>query len=248
MSCVGFKQIPPEERFSQEVVRTHNLKNNFRGESKISAFQDREWDVYMSGALSDLDGEEYKRITVQIYERVAQVCESMGLKCYCPHQSETTPSKGVPHSKVWRLDYEKVVNSGAVVAYIGVPSLGVGAEVEMARTASAPVILLSEKSRQENLSRLILGNPAVVDIVLFDRPEEIDEPLRKVLFRVFSKRNLEDAATDGQWSLSRFRELERSLEETMAAGKFRNLPAKPIGKEEWEKKAKQSGQQPLFDF
>lgn len=123
-------------------------------------------DVYMSGALSDLTSEKFDWVTKEIYERVEKVCQSMGLTCYCPHKSPTTPTKGIPHSKVWKTDYERVVSSGAIVAYIGIPALGVGAEIEMARTANVPVILLCETSKQEKLSRLILGNPAIVDIVM----------------------------------------------------------------------------------
>ena len=90
------------------------------------------WDVYMSGALSDLTPEEFNKVTKRVYERVEKVCLSMDITCYCPHKSSTTPTKGIPHSKVWRTDYEKVVSSGAVVAFLGIPALGVGAEIEMA--------------------------------------------------------------------------------------------------------------------
>lgn len=153
----------------------------------------------------------------------------------------------MPHGKVWKIDYERVVNSGVVVAYIGIPALGVGAEIEMARTANVPVILLCETTKQERLSRLILGSPAVIDIVLFDNPSEFEEPLRKPLFYVFSKRNLEDAAWEAGWSLPRYRSLERRLEELLAAGRFRNLPPKPMSKDEWKRIPEPSYQKTLFE-
>jgi len=208
----------------------------------------REWDVYMSGALSDLSPEEYERVTAQIYDRVARVCQGMGLKCYCPHRSKTTPTKGLPHSKVWKIDYARVVNSGAVVAYIGIPALGVGAEIEMARTADVPVILLCEMNRQERISRLILGSPAVRDIVLFNDPSEFEEPLRTPLFYVFSRRNLVDAAYEEGWPLSRYQHLERILGETMAAERFRDLPSKPITKDQWKNMPEAVDQKTLFDI
>lgn len=213
----------------------------------MTTMGNREWDVYMSGALSDITPEEYDTVTTEIYGRVAKVCQKMDLKCYCPHQSKTTPTKGMPHGKVWKIDYERVVNSGAVVAYLGIPAFGVGAEIEMARTANVPVILLCETNKQERLSRLILGSPAVVDIVLFDDPSEFEEPLRKPLFYVFSKRNLEDAAYEEGWSLTRYRRLERTLEESLVAGKFRNLPQKPITKDGWKKRPETVDQKTLFE-
>ncbi len=213
----------------------------------MASMRNREWDVYMSGALSDLSPEEYKRVTIEIYERVSRICEGMSLKCYCPHQSKTTPTKGMPHSKVWKIDYERVVNSGAIVAYVGIPALGVGAEIEMARTANVPVILLCEATKQERLSRLILGSPAVVDIVLFENPAQFEALLQKPLFHVFSKRNLEDAAYEEGWPLPRYRQLERTLEESLVAGKFRNLPKMPISKEQWKKMPEVADQRALFD-
>lgn len=201
--------------------------------------QGNKWDVYMSGALSDLTPEEFGKVTKEIYERVERVCGSMGLTCYCPHKSPTTPTKGIPHSKVWKTDYERVVSSGAIVAYIGIPALGVGAEIEMARTANVSVILLCETSKQERLSRLILGNPAVVDIVLFEKPDEFEEPLRKPLFYVFSKRNLDSVAFEENWTVPQFRHLEEVLKDTISAVAHRNFPEKPISKEEWKNKAGQ---------
>ena len=173
----------------------------------------------------------------------------MGLTCYCPHKSPTTPTKGIPHSKVWKTDYERVVSAGAIVAYIGIPALGVGAEIEMARTANVPVILLCETSKQERLSRLILGNPAVVDIVLFEKPHEFEEPLRKPLFYVFSRRNLDSIAFEESWTVPQYRRLEQGLKDTMSAVAHRKLPKKPISREEWKNIANQKpdNQKILFD-
>jgi hypothetical protein len=69
-------------------------------------------------------------------------------------------------------------------------------EIEMARTANKPVILLCEKEAQEALSRIVLGNPAVVDMVLFDKPEEFRDPLKKALIKIFSLQNLEYLALE----------------------------------------------------
>ena len=213
------------------------------------AKKSNKWDVYMSGALSDLTSEEFAKVTGMIYERVEKVCLSMGITCYCPHKSPTTPTKGIPHSKVWKTDYERVVSSGAIVAYIGIPALGVGAEIEMARTANVPVILLCETSKQEKLSRLILGNPAVVDIVLFEKSDEFEEPLKKPLFSVFSKRNLDSVAFEESWTVPQYRRLEQVLTETFSAEAYRKLPEKPISKEEWKNIAKQktNNQKTLFE-
>jgi hypothetical protein len=195
------------------------------------------WDVYMSGALSALSKEDYLYLTKIIYERVENVCQKIGLRCYLPHKSQTTPTKGMPHAKVWEIDYKRVVNSSAIVAYIGMPALGVGAEIEMARTANVPVILLFESSKQEDLSRLILGNPAIKFTIPFDKPEEIDEQLRAYLTLIFSKKNLDEVATLEKWPFPKWNEMQKRLivmENTAQKNTdFRDFPSKPVSFEEW---------------
>jgi hypothetical protein len=119
----------------------------------------------------------------------------------------------------------------------------------MARTANVPVILLCETSKQEKLSRLILGNPAVVDIVLFENPDEFEEPLKKPLFSVFSKRNLDSVAFEESWIVPQYRRLEQVLTDTVSAEAYRKLPEKPISKEKWKNIAKQktNNQKTLFE-
>lgn len=191
----------------------------------------------MSGALSALSDEDYSFVTTQVYERVESVCRDMDLHCYLPHKSPTMPTKGMPHAKVWQIDYGRVVNSGAIVAYIGLPALGVGAEIEMARTANKPVILLFETAKQEELSRLILGNPAVKHAIPFDRPEDIEEPLRRCLILIFSERNLDEIAYAQNWSVRKHVDVRKHLleiEQAMQRGtRFRGFQNKPIGIEDW---------------
>ena len=141
----------------------------------------------MSGALSALSSEDYEYATTRIYDRVQKICAKINLRCYLPHKSQTTPIKVMPHSKVWEIDYERVVNSKAIVAYIGIPACGVGAEIEMARRENVPVILLFESAKKGNLPQLMLGNPKIRFAIAFDKPEDIDERLEKDLKQIFTK-------------------------------------------------------------
>jgi|GEM_PF-864724 len=146
-----------------------------------------QWDVYMSGALSALSEEDKNYVITQIYSRVDRICKSINLKCYLPHQSQTTPSRGMPHSKVWEIDYEHVIHSRAIVAYIGIPACGVGAEIEMARRENVPVILLFESTKRGNLPQLVLGSPQIKSVIAFDKPDEIDIKLRADLKQILSE-------------------------------------------------------------
>jgi len=196
-----------------------------------------EWDVYMSGALSALSPDDYTYVTTMVYDRVQKVCQKIQLTCYLPHKSRTAPNKGMPHSKVWEIDYKRVVNAGAVVAYVGIPSCGVGAEIEMARTANVPIILLFETKRQEELSRLILGNPAIKYVIPFDDVEEIDAQLEKCLVIIFSEKNLDEEAYLNNWSFRKREELREQLALMEKSVKnrafFRDQPSLPTSREEW---------------
>ncbi|MBA7639012.1 2'-deoxynucleoside 5'-phosphate N-hydrolase 1 [subsurface metagenome] len=182
--------------------------------------------IYMSGALTGL-GEDDLKYASEIYNRVEDLCKALGIDAYLPGKSPTTPSKGIPHHKVWKIDYEKVSASLAVVAYVGLPSTGVGAEIEMARQAEVPVVLLCEENRQDAVSRLVLGNPRIVDIVPFTTIDEMEAKLRPILVQVISEVNLDKAAEEG-WAYSEVKELRRS---SLVAARDRYMP---ISVDEWK--------------
>jgi len=182
--------------------------------------------VYMSGALTGL-GDDDSKYATELYDRVEALCKALGIDAYLPGKSPTTPSKGIPHHKVWKIDYEKVSASSAVIAYVGLPSTGVGAEIEMARQAEVPVVLLCEEDRQDAVSRLVLGNPRIVDIVPFTTLDEMEVKLRPTLVQVISEVNLDKAAEEG-WAYSEVKELKRS---SLIAARDRNMP---ISTGEWK--------------
>src|SRR6266705_1099564 len=103
-------------------------------------------EVYISGALTAAADGARARV---FYELVAEIVAESGL---------------VPQS-VYAIDRARVARSALVVAYAGTPSFGVGIEVEIAREHGIPVILVAERDR--TVSRILLGSPAVVDVVRF---------------------------------------------------------------------------------
>ena len=68
------------------------------------------------------------------------------------------------------------------MAYAGIPSFGVGIEVELAREHAVPVVLVVERER--SVSRLLLGNPAVVDVVRFADLDGLRRGLATALGRI----------------------------------------------------------------
>ena len=120
-------------------------------------------DVYISGALTALADGARTRV---FYELLAEIVSDCGLQPYLPHRStDPIAAPDLDPRSVYDIDRARVARSGLVIAYAGTPSFGVGIEVEIAREHGIPVILVAERDR--TVSRILLGSPAVVDIVRF---------------------------------------------------------------------------------
>lgn len=123
----------------------------------------RTGEAYVSGALTALEEGASMRL---FYELLAEVVESVGLRAYLPHRvSDGVAAAHLEPRAVYDIDRAHVTSARVVVAYAGIPSFGVGIEVELAREHAVPVVLVVERDR--TISRLLLGNPAVVEVVRF---------------------------------------------------------------------------------
>lgn len=142
--------------------------------------------AYISGALTNMSDEA--RATLRdFYEKLAGICREFGLGAYVPHLvSDPKLAAHLTPQEVDDLDREAVMGSCLLVAYVGVASLGVGIEIEMAYHAHKPVVLLCEKETVDarKLSRLVRGNRMVMEEVLFRDLTEAEEKFR-VFLRTF---------------------------------------------------------------
>jgi hypothetical protein len=140
----------------------------------------RTGEAYVSGALTALDDGARMRL---FYELLAEVVETAGLRAYLPHRvSDPVAAAQLGPRAVYDIDRAHVTSARVVVAYAGIPSFGVGIEVELAREHSVPVILVVERDR--TVSRLLLGNPAVVEVVRFADLDGLRRGLAAALERV----------------------------------------------------------------
>ena len=137
-------------------------------------------EAYVSGALTAL--EEGARMRL-FYELLAEVVESAGLRAYLPHRvSDPVTAAHLDPRAVYDIDRAHVTAARVVVAYAGIPSFGVGIEVELAREHAVPVVLVVERDR--TVSRLLLGNPAVVEVVRFADLDGLRRGLAAALGRI----------------------------------------------------------------
>ncbi len=139
--------------------------------------------VYISGALTDMSEAERAELRA-FYDDIGNVCKEYGFEPYSPHVYGDP--KNVAHlnpTEIDRIDRLAVTQSYLVVAYVGVPSLGVGIEVELAHHSDKPVVLLyeNEKFAQRRISRIVRGNPAVIREIAFSDYADACKQLRAFL-------------------------------------------------------------------
>jgi nucleoside 2-deoxyribosyltransferase len=109
--------------------------------------------AYISGALLNAVHLEAARA---LYERFAEACRAAGWDAYVPHQhADPVRDAGLSNLDVAERDVDHVSAADALVAYLGEPSLGVGAEVAIALRAGKPVLAVAEADRL--VSRFLLG-------------------------------------------------------------------------------------------
>ncbi len=137
-------------------------------------------EAYISGALTALEDGARTRL---FYELLAEVAGTAGLRAYLPHRvTDPVAASHLDPRAVYDIDRAHVTGSRVVVAYAGIPSFGVGIEVELARENGIPVILVVERDR--TVSRLLLGSPAVVEVVRFADLDGLRRTLVAALERV----------------------------------------------------------------
>ena len=144
-------------------------------------------DVYVSGPLT---GQPNVDTLKAFYEKIGEICLHLGMQPYIPHQH----SDPIFHSElspeyIYNLDREKVAKANLVVAYVGLPSTGVGLEIEIARQHNIPVILIYETGRA--VSRMVRGSPAIIAEVVGSDLKHVLEKLQHVLMDLDPLANLQ---------------------------------------------------------
>ena len=135
---------------------------------------------YISGALTTVDDGARTRV---FYELLAEIAADCGLDPYLPHHAtDPVADPGLDPQSVYDSGRAQVSRSAVVIAYAGTPSFGVGIEVEMARERGIPVILVAERDRV--VSRILLGSPAVVEVVRFSDLAALRRSLGDAIGRV----------------------------------------------------------------
>lgn len=138
--------------------------------------------AYISGPLQAANDLPAAR---RFYEWLAQACIRAGISPYLPHQ-RTDPALHPDSSpvSVFRRDHIAIEESDLLIAHIGHPSSGVGAELGLAFSARLPIIAVHRE--EERPSRFVLGMLEDCDIAIvisFSSKERLTAALEDTLSR-----------------------------------------------------------------
>ena len=150
--------------------------------------------IYISGALTSIS--EQERIQLRkFYEELGEICKEYNFEPYIPHiYGDPKFLAHLTAEQIDRRDRLAVTQSCLVIAYVRIPSTGVGIEIELAYHSNKPVILLYEKEKFEQriISRLVRGNPSIKHEIVFSDFEDAKEKLKIYLNNFLEEIKAED--------------------------------------------------------
>lgn len=170
--------------------------------------------AYMSGRMSGLGEESESDLIERIYDPISELTNSLGIECYFPHESRTATDRATDFEyRIWEIDHQLINNCDFMLAYMGIPSFGVGAELEMARVAEVPTIMFCEKDQQEQVSRLSIGNSTTEPLITFSSQTEMKNKLASKMTEIMHDIRTRKVAFEEQWSETKADQVVNHLNE-----------------------------------
>lgn len=142
---------------------------------------------YICYALTELSP-KFREQAKAFYVRAGDTCAEIygsEQRGFVPHEHyDPQKHKDFTPAQVDAAERRQVTQNTSLVIVIALePSWGGGIEVEMARSAGVPIILICEKAKLEArlISRLLRGNPAVQEVIEFEDFDDAIQQLEEVL-------------------------------------------------------------------
>jgi hypothetical protein len=127
--------------------------------------------AYVCGPLTEIPRNRREQVKA-FYVTIGDLLEQMtGIRAFVPHEHyDPVKNANFTPTEVDAAERVQVCENTSLLIVIAiVPSWGGGIEVEMAFRSGVPVLLLCprKKLKEKRISRLLQGNPGVVDIISY---------------------------------------------------------------------------------
>ncbi|ESY21401.1 hypothetical protein X750_15180 [Mesorhizobium sp. LNJC394B00] len=138
--------------------------------------------AYLASALTGLNEQERENI-FSISELISEICSKQDIALFEPRKS-TDPvlHSNVLSSDVYTNDKSHVLESDLLIHLCHHPSTGSGEELEFARSALLPIILVAPD--KVKVSRMVLGIPSLLMEVNYRSFDDLQSKLENVLFDI----------------------------------------------------------------
>jgi transcriptional regulator with XRE-family HTH domain len=134
---------------------------------------------YLASALTNLD-EPRKKEIFEAQDVIAEVCAAYGIELYQPRNvSDPVLHASLAPGSVFNTDRKRVLESDILVVMTHEPSFGAGQELEFARSALLPIVLIIPNGKA--VSRMVLGIPSTLYNVSYTTLNELRTNLRQAI-------------------------------------------------------------------
>jgi transcriptional regulator with XRE-family HTH domain len=131
--------------------------------------------AYLASALTGLS-EDQRKMVFAIQDLVHEVCKEHNVELYQPRlASDPLKHTTLSAPDVFNLDKQQVLRSDLLICMTHEPSFGAGIELEFARNALLPTILLHPAG--QTVSRMVLGIPNLLVKVGYQDLNDLRERL-----------------------------------------------------------------------
>jgi len=116
--------------------------------------------------LGALDGTVFEDSLKKFYEDIVGLLSSMNTEsCLFDQHPDSEKYLNLTPKSVYQIISDQVVRSSLVIAHVRTVSHDVGMGIEIANSVHIPVVLIHEPGA--GISRMLLGNPAVITEIVF---------------------------------------------------------------------------------
>lgn len=132
-------------------------------------------DVYIFGPIH-IYGDDF----LPVYKELSSVCDKRFKKVIGTYPDFWDTDEDP--DEFYKRTIREITDVDVFVAEVTTPSHGVGMELQMAYNNDIPVIALAKS--EEDISSMVVGNPAVVELVRYDDPEELYDTVPEKIISV----------------------------------------------------------------